>query len=119
MSKIKVLVADDDVAIGDVMQILLEENGYEVFFTGMPSEIDNLLKKEPNIILLDIWMSGVSGKDVCERIKKDPVTKHIPVVLFSANRDTKEIAEQCGADGFIAKPFDISEIINIVKKFTS
>lgn len=119
MSKIKVLVADDDVAIGDVMQILLEDNGYEVLFTADPLEIDRLLERNPDIVLLDIWMSGVSGKDVCLKIKNNPATSHIPVILFSANRDTREIAAECGADGFIAKPFDINEIVEVVKKFTS
>ncbi len=119
MSKIKVLVADDDVAIGDVMQILLEDNGYEVLFTSDPSEIHKLIEKKPDIILLDIWMSGVSGKDVCQKIKNDPATAQIPVILFSANRDTREIANEAGADGFIAKPFEIKEIIDVVKKFTS
>ena len=118
MNKKKVLVADDDPSIVDVMEILLVDNGYEVLITQNPDKIDVLVKQMPDIIFLDIWMSGVSGNDVCQRIKSNDLSKHIPVIMFSANRDTKEIALQCGANGFIAKPFEITEILNVIEKFT-
>lgn len=118
MTKKKVLVADDDPAIVDVLQILLEDQGYEVFATLNAEEVEILIKKEPDMVLLDIWMSGVNGKDICLKLKANEKTKHIPVVMFSANRDTKDIALECGADGFISKPFEINELIDMVKKFT-
>ena len=117
MSKKKILVADDDQAIVDVLHILLEDQGYEVLSTIQASGIDALLLQKPDMIILDIWMSGVNGKDVCMRIKKDEATRHIPVIMFSANRDTEEIALQCGADGFITKPFEINELIKLVEEY--
>lgn len=119
MSKKKVLVADDDASIIDVMQILLEENGYDVITAQNPADIDGLVTQNPDIILLDIWMSGVSGNDVCKRIKSNNAYKNIPIIMFSANRDTKEIAMQCGANGFIAKPFEISEVLKVIENHTS
>jgi CheY-like chemotaxis protein len=119
MNKKKVLIADDDPAIVDVLQILLEDQGFEVLTTLNAEGIDTLLKQGPDMILLDIWMSGVNGKDVCMRIKQDDKTKHIPVIMFSANRDTKDIAMESGANGFITKPFEINELIAIVEKFTN
>jgi DNA-binding response OmpR family regulator len=118
MTKKKILVADDDSAIVDVLQILLEDQGYEVLATLNAEDIEALMKKGPDMVLLDIWMSGVNGKDICMKIKAKDTTKDIPVIMFSANRDTKDIALQCGADGFICKPFEINELIDIVKKFT-
>ena len=118
MTKKKILVADDDPAIVDVLQILLEDQGYEVLSTLNAEGIEALVQKKPDMVLLDIWMSGVNGKDICIRIKANENTKHIPVVMFSANRDTKEIAMECGADGFITKPFEINELIELIQKFT-
>jgi DNA-binding response OmpR family regulator len=117
--KKKILVADDDPAIVDVLQILLEDQGYEVLTTLNAEGIEALVQKKPDMVLLDIWMSGVNGKDICLRIKGNNESKHIPVVMFSANRDTKEIAIECGADGFITKPFEINELIELVQKFTN
>lgn len=119
MPKKKVMVADDDPAIVDVMKILLESNDYDVLITQNPLEIDELVLQNPDIILLDIWMSGVSGNEVCKRIKANAFSKDIPVIMFSANRDTKEISMQCGADGFIAKPFEIEEVLKIIEKHTA
>ena len=72
-----------------------------------------------NLILffLDIWMSGVNGSTVCEKLKADERTKDIPIIMFSANRDTQDIAMQCGADGFLSKPFEIKELLGIVHKY--
>lgn len=116
MSK-KILVADDDPGIVDAMQILLQDEGYEVITTMDGEGIEEMYKQKPDLVFLDIWMSGVNGNSVCEKLKSDELTRHIPVIMFSANRDTEQISMQCGADGFLSKPFDIIELLNIVKKF--
>ncbi len=64
-------------------------------------------------------MSGIDGREVCSKIKSNPKTRHIPIVMFSANKDTREIANECGADDFIAKPFEISDLIKMARKYTS
>ena len=114
----KILVADDDPGIVDVMQILLEDDGYEVITTMDGRKIKTLCKKKPDLIFLDIWMSGMDGKIICKELKADPSTTNIPVVMFSANRDTKEIALECGADNFILKPFEISDLLAMAHKYT-
>lgn len=116
--KKRVLVADDDLSIVEVLDIVLSDNGYDVLTTLQAEGIMPLLLQKPDMILLDIWMSGANGKDICIKLKNDPQTKHIPVVMFSANRDTKEIAMQAGADGFISKPFDLSELLSLVEQHT-
>ncbi|MEP6583985.1 MAG: response regulator [Ginsengibacter sp.] len=113
-----ILVADDDPGIVDVMQILLEDEGYSVITTLDGKKVKTLCKQKPDMIFLDIWMSGIDGKIICRELKADPSTNQIPVVLFSANRDTKEIAFECGADDFILKPFEIIDLLKLAHKYT-
>ncbi|MEP7233456.1 MAG: response regulator [Ginsengibacter sp.] len=114
----KILVADDDPGIVDVMQILLEDDGFSVITTMDGKKVKTLCKQHPDMIFLDIWMSGIDGKLICKELKSDPSTKEIPVVMFSANRDTKEIAFECGADDFILKPFEIIDLLALAHKYT-
>src|SRR6478735_12547165 len=93
----KILVMDDDRDILDAMKMVLEFNGYNVETYSNDQHID--YSNLPDLFLLDIWMSGLSGSDVCKRLKKDDHTKHIPVIIFSANRNISEICEACNADG--------------------
>lgn len=113
-----ILVADDDEAIVEAMQMLLEDDGYNVITTLNGKEVKMLCGKKPDMIFLDIWMSGIDGKTICKDLKKDPVTSHIPIVMFSANRDTEEISLECGADDFILKPFEIDDLLALAHKYT-
>jgi CheY-like chemotaxis protein len=117
MAKKKILVADDDAGIVDAMQILLEDEGYEVLTTMNGEKILEMYSQKPDLVFLDIWMSGINGNAICEKLKADDKTKDIPVIMFSANRDTQQIAMQCGADGFLSKPFEIKELLEIVNRF--
>ena len=117
--KTKIMVVDDDVAILDSLKMLLEEFGYEVETTVDGWAAYELKKALPDLILLDIWMSGVDGRDVCKYLKKQKQTKHIPIIMFSANKDTSEIAKISGADDFISKPFDMKDLLDKVAEYTS
>ncbi|MDQ6761998.1 MAG: response regulator [Bacteroidota bacterium] len=112
-----ILVADDDLAILEAMQMLLEDDGYDVITTANGKDVKKLCGKKPDLVFLDIWMSGIDGKVICRQIKEDPATSEIPVVMFSANRDTKEISLECGADDFILKPFEIKDLLALVHKY--
>ncbi len=115
----KILVADDDPGIVDVMQIVLEDGGYSVITTMNGKNVMKLCAQSPapDLIFLDIWMSGMDGKIICRELKSDPATKHIPVIIFSANRDTREIAAECGAEDFILKPFEIKDLLVMAEKY--
>ena len=115
--KKKILVADDDPGIVDAMQILLEDEGYEVITTANAETIQALYSHKPDLVFLDIWMSGVNGNDICKSLKADPEKKDVPIIMFSANRDTQQIAQQCGADDLIAKPFEIKSLLKMVHKY--
>lgn len=109
----RVMVVDDEPAILDVLRLILEDEGYEVLTATRQDEI-RADQSRPELILLDIWLSGVSGEQICRQLKGDPATRDIPVILVSANRDTAAIAKHCGAEGFISKPFDLDEVLDLV-----
>ena len=114
--KKKILVADDNPAILDALQIMLEEEGYEVETTIDGATALDMKGRLPDLILLDIWMSGIDGRDICKQFKKDSSTNHIPIVLISATKDIAQIAKDSGADDFISKPFQMDNLLEIVAK---
>ena len=119
MRDLKILVADDDPGIIDVMKIVLEDEGFEVITTMKGENSSKLCREKPDIIFLDIWVSGMDGNIICRRIKEDKDLKHIPVIMFSANGNTKKIATECGADGFLPKPFELDELLDMINKYTA
>ncbi len=115
----KILVVDDDEGIAEVVQIVLEGEGYLVS-TNMDGEGLHLLKEDvPDLILLDVLLAGVDGRDICRSLKSDPVTQHIPVIMLSAHSDASRVADTSGADDFLEKPFDVDVLIDIVAKHLS
>ncbi len=117
--KIKILVADDDPSILEVIELMLTEEGYEVE-TAVDGESIYKMKKEfPDLLLLDIWMSGMDGRDICRYIKSHELTIDIPIIMVSANKDTAEIALEAGADDFLAKPFEMDDLLAKVKLYTN
>ena len=117
--KKKILVVDDNPAILDVLMIMLEEVGYEVETTVDGSSLLTMKSNLPDLLLLDIWMSGVDGGDVCKVLKSYATTQHIPVIMISANKDIKQIAHECGANDYIAKPFQMENLLTIVAKYVN
>ncbi|HSW96345.1 MAG TPA: response regulator [Candidatus Saccharimonadales bacterium] len=117
MSKKKIIIADDDPAICESMTMILEDAGYNVTTTNGHQLIDYTNSMSPDLILLDIWMSGIDGRDICRYLKKQESTKNIPIIMISANRDVNEMAKLCGAEGFIEKPFNIRDLFSVVKKY--
>lgn len=111
-----ILVVDDDPAIVDSLQIMLEDQGYRVETTMDGNDVKKNMSPYPHLILLDIWMSGVDGGEVCLFIKSQPATEHIPVILISANKNTSDIAARCGADDSLCKPFEMDVLLEKVKQ---
>lgn len=117
MVRKKILVADDDPAIVDSIQLMLELHDYEVSTTVDGETIYKMEKEYPDLLLLDIWMSGQDGREICKYLKNNPLTKHIPIIMISASRDIIRSAKDAGADDFIAKPFQMEELLSKVAKY--
>ena len=103
----RVLVVDDNSDILDVVRIFLESNGYEVLTINNGDNILNdVVNYSPQIILLDVYLRGSNGVEICNHLKSNPSTKNIPVIMFSAQTTDYLILRKCAADDFIEKPFD-------------
>ena len=111
----KVLVVDDDIDILSVMEILLTMKGFEV---EVIARGENILPKigvfKPDIILLDVLISGQDGRTICRKLKSNSETMRIPVIMFSAHPGAAATIAEYGADDFISKPFDVSKLIQKV-----
>ena len=113
----KILVVDDDVDILSVMEILLSMKGFDVQVT---SKGENAFPKaesfKPDLILLDVLISGYDGRTICKQLKSHKETSHIPVIMFSAHPGAAATIADYGADDFISKPFDVSNLMSKVNK---
>ncbi len=115
--KKKILVAEDDKAILEVVKIILQDGGYEVIAIEHGEQVIKTVHKEqPHVVLLDIWMAGHDGGEIAKKLKNDEKTRHTPVIMISANNETEKIAKEVGANGFIQKPFNIDDLLSTVQK---
>lgn len=112
----KILVADDDPAIVESTTLVLEEFGYQTTSTVNGETIYRMEKDFPDLLLLDIWMSGQDGREICKYLKTNKLTKNIPIIMISASSDIAQSAKEAGADDFITKPFDINTLLDKVSK---
>lgn len=114
-----ILLAEDDEGIIQVVTMILENEGYTVRVATNEKEVQEALKREtPSLLLLDVSLGGTDGGALAASLKNQDETKNVPVIISSANTQTKEIAEKAKADGFLLKPFDIETLLTVVKKYS-
>jgi CheY-like chemotaxis protein len=112
----KIMIVDDDPGIVDAIVILLEYEGYEV--TSAYNGVAALTMQDlPDLLLLDIWMPGTDGREVCKQLKEKDNTRELPIIMISASKDIEDSALAAGADDFLAKPFEINDLIEKVRKY--
>lgn len=109
--KKKILIADDNPAILEALSLMLQDVGYDITTVSDDKIIKQVVALKPDLLLLDIWLSGQDGREICKILKNRSDTKHIPVILISANKDTSVIAKEAGADDFLEKPFDMDDLL--------
>lgn len=116
----KILVIDDDDAILDSLRLVLTEAGYKVETVNRGSDTYKKVKDfRPDVIMLDVLMSGSDGRTICKNLKSDLMTKEIPVIMISAHPTAKDGALDFGADFFLAKPFEVDEVLGAVGRFVN
>ncbi|MDB5223509.1 MAG: response regulator [Chitinophagaceae bacterium] len=109
----KILMIDDDTDLLEVTEALLAKKGFEVAaHTNWEDALNKIEGFQPQLILLDVFLNGIDGLDICKQLKSMPHTKHIPVLIFSAYPSIAErVIYEYGADDFIAKPFEVNDLI--------
>ncbi len=115
--KKKILLLDDSAITLEMERSVLEERGYEVVVAATLLEFQAELERfQPEVILTDLMMPDISGKDIVRVLKQDFHTERIPIILFSSKPDEElaEIAEQAGADGYLSKSRGIEKLGDMV-----
>ncbi len=115
----KILIAEDERDIRDLITFTLRFAGYDVVaFPNGAEAWENAAKEQPDLILMDVRMPIMTGYEACEKIKADPTTQHIPVVFLSAKGQETEInaGYQAGATEYMLKPFAPDELTRKVKE---
>jgi putative two-component system response regulator len=110
----RVLVVEDEPAIATMLAALLKQDGYRVSFAADGIEaLDRLAEEPPDLILLDLGLPLLDGYEVCRRIKHDPRTRLLPVIILTAQDplDTRLRVWELGADEFISKPIQTVELL--------
>jgi CheY-like chemotaxis protein len=107
----KIVIFDDDEDILSICTYILEEKGWTVHvFTDCINIVQKVGRVVPDIILMDNWIPDDGGITATRQLKNEVELKKIPVVYFSANSDIQSLAEQAGADTYLAKPFDLDDL---------
>ena len=118
MSRGKVLVVDDEEYIQHILNFSFGAEGYDVVTAADGEEgIRKAKSEKPDIIVLDIMMPKMDGYEACKRLKTDPSTKSIPVILLTAKgREVdRKLGSQAGADDYVVKPFSPGRLIERVE----
>jgi DNA-binding response OmpR family regulator len=114
----KVLVADDDLDHVTIVRAILEQNGFEAFEAYNGEEtLQQIDKHHPDLVLLDIMMPKLDGLQVVRRLKDNPATRDLPIIMFSAKSGTREISESFnfGAANYLIKPIDTQKLLQKIK----
>ena len=118
-SKTKILIADDELALRFLVHETLGDDRAEVLEAGEGNEALEIARREhPAAILLDVAMPGLSGNEVCQRLKADPATRDIVIIMLTAHGQSKdrEQAFSSGADYFITKPFSPGQLLKLISQ---
>lgn len=119
MAKNKILIVEDEESLLKLESILLSSKGYNV--TGVmdgKSALEEVRLNRPDLVILDIMLPEMDGFEVCRQIKENPDTRHIPVVMLTAKKNSQDFArgQQVGSDAYITKPFKSSKVLDTVQE---
>jgi len=117
--KKKVVLVQDDKDILDIMDQVLDEEGFDVTASLTTEPIEKIDEIAPDIVVIDDHIKGTKrGSEIIEELKSDPETEDVPAILTSTSNELPKQAENCNADDYIQKPFDLDEMVEVVKRNT-
>ena len=112
----RILIVDDEVDILETIGFLLEEYGYDVYTSSTGHHIDQVVDSiRPHVIVLDIFLAGIDGREIAKSLKqRSSMTSSI--IMISANPNMEASVGLCGADDFLAKPFDFDDLLYTINR---
>lgn len=112
----EILVVDDNKDICTLIESILIAEGFDAASCTNPSDFNKMIKKcSPKLIITDLLMSGFDGKILTKKIKENPKTQHIKIMMMSAHPDADKISKAIDVNDFLTKPFEIEELVNKVE----
>ncbi len=113
-----ILIIEDEKDIVDLIEYHLKQSGFSVISAlDGPTGLERAKKKRPNLIILDLMLPGLGGKDICRALKSNPPTQSIPILMLTAKAEETDrlIGFELGADDYVTKPFSPKELVLRVK----
>lgn len=113
--KHKITIVDDDQSIHEILELLLTADGYELDFHSDTSKLIPFKEPFPKVFLLDRQLGSSDGLEICRKLKADPQTQTIPVIMLSASPNLASLAQEAGADAWLEKPFTTAALQDIIR----
>ncbi len=111
----RVLLVDDDSDLLEALQLMFELDGFVTRGLERGNNITSVVQEfSPDVIVLDVLLSGEDGRNICKKLKGAEQTKGIPVVMLSSYPGVEQSVAASGADCFVAKPFDLDRLLDVV-----
>jgi len=119
VGQLKILIIDDEADILDLARRMLASEYTIITAQTGATGLKEAIARQPDLILLDVMMPGISGYDVCRTLKRNPKTKATPVLIFTAATEqvNEDKARDAGADGFVTKPFKKECLVNLIESY--
>lgn len=113
--KRKILVVDDDQEIGMMLKLILEFNNFEVTVLERTKKVLGTIEKQQiDLVVLDLLIAGTKGTDVCKEIKSNPSLAKTPIIMVTALPNIEQECLDAGANGFMPKPFEMKELVELI-----
>ncbi len=112
----KIVIVDDSRDLLEALKFFLEEKGYEVETATREHDLILLVKSfSPDLIILDIYLQGEDGREICKELRRHEETKYLCILMFSVSTKAHSNYKEYGADGCIEKPFGLNEIVDKIE----
>jgi two-component system phosphate regulon response regulator PhoB len=112
----KLIIIEDDKDASDMVAFTFENNGIEVVQSAKELSVEDIAAINPHIVVVDYMVNGAPGNDICLKLKANPLTQHLPLILYSATQDVSKISVGSCADGFIGKPLGLDDFVYLVHR---
>jgi Response regulator containing CheY-like receiver, AAA-type ATPase, and DNA-binding domains len=112
----RILIIDDSRDLLEAMRMFLELKNYNVKTLTDCNDIIQIVKEyDPDLVIVDVFLSGEDGRDICKKLKEYDETKHVCIILLSGSPDILRNHKEFGADSFIEKPFDVNHLLEKIE----
>lgn len=111
----KIILIEDDQDLLNLLQEVLRNEGFEVIPFPDKNSVKRIIINRPDLVLMDNQLTDGLGSGLCREIKANELTKDIPVLLVSGDPDLPALARESGADAYLAKPFNIDDLVRMVR----